>query len=585
MPDGIISESGTLEGMEPDDLIPEAPTLAFEFTAPIWEDRIPGDEDDPFVGISFSGVLWTNDDRETSSSFAFITACRPGPSKSNPLAHYHTGYGIALRPSENGDVHNVYVIDNALAVPSVVLENVVHTGWGDMAYLASTHVDIEPNTYYNFRLDFDDGYTLKFWIWSVGSGAMPAVPQLTYGSYQPSSRGYYFAVSHSDTGGYRWQWDNIYLAYTVDKYAVQYYNFDAEGFVDQFDLKAYAYGYGYDGVSPLPEYGILMFIWNYTTETWDEVDSHTNGPGGAYTDIFMEGNELSVINYVGDLSPLIKSGTATDRVRVLLCSKYPSSISASVDSGVVVDYPYLENWNARSAHVGGMGDTYVNDGGQPIRISIDINNITSQEWLLASNASISGDLTLPAMWIETVELLDAAGNPTGFFAQPITDYELIIYAEDYRFSAKEQNYILFKNLLGSDVRVMYWTYPVVAQIQDYIDAELHRNVTDDYLAKLFGVAELFMDLTFSGSMSVIDMRDLLSKWINGSTRSSLTDLEIATYLQAQTTINDVTVNDLSAIKRLPSGNTEVISGTTLTLDERQAFVLAPNARHIIATAV
>lgn len=579
----IISESGSLEGYEPDDLIPEGSRPSFQYTAPIWENRMPGNAPNPFQGTSLSVVFETNDDRHPGSSFGFITVGRDGPSEERPLAHYYTGYGIAVRPSTDPNVHNVFVVDSSLAVPEPVLENVIHTGWGDLAYLASCHVDISPGESYNVRLDIGEGNTLKAFIWSTSSGTIPGVPQMVYGSYSPVAQGRYFGVSTSVTDGFTWKWDNIYLSYTDDRYAVKYFNFDGKNIINDFSVKAYAYGYGYDG-GPLPEYGILMFIWNYSTESWDLVDSHEAGPGGDTTNILLTGHGLSVGEYVGSPASSLVASSELDRVKIILVSKYPSSLASSVDSGVEVDYIKLENWDTESAHVGGMGDIYIRDSSQPVSHSIDINNVTETEWLLSSNTNILGDLLLPILWIRSVELLDGMGNPTGYFAEELTDYQLIVHAPYSRYSTKEQNYIIFRNIIGSDVRVTYWTYGAMESIQAFIDAELQRNVTDDYLAKVYTPAELFLDLSVDGSMSPIDLFTLLSLWVNGSSDRTMSHDKVRAFLESQNKINRVLVNKIRAAIHLPDGTTEYVEDD-IELDERHGFILIPNASHITISAV
>jgi len=293
--------------------------------------------------------------------------------------------------------YNIYVVDNSLAIPQVVLENVVHTGWGDMPYLATVSVTLDPSTEYAFELRFGAGGTLEFYMAEKGSALGAAV--ITYGAYQHQSQGTYWGVSSSYTGGYTWSIDNIALSYTTDKYAANLFLLDTSIFTDVFTVKAYAYAMGYDVADPLG-YGIKMYALNYTTDpySWDKVAEHTDGPG---SEILLDSGEMSLAKYA---SP--SDGYA----RILLVADNPSSFDNSVEGYIYIDTIYAENWNTGYVNVGGKGDIYSHESAQPNEYQFDMYGVDAFEWLIATNTKIDGDFTLPMVWITKVEQIDALGN-------------------------------------------------------------------------------------------------------------------------------------------------------------------------------
>lgn len=565
----IFSESNTLEGLTPDDIIPESTVPDFEYSAPTIQRELPSYLSD-FSNLSYTGTLRTDDDR-TIPSIAFMTVYRDDEAEGE-IAHYYNGYGIAVRPSTDISQLNVFVVDNALAVQDVVLENVLHTGWGDYAYLAAAHVDIEYNTTYNWRIDIGSGNALSFYIWKT-TDAFPGAPQLTYGAYIPVSNGRSYGVSVSNTGGYHWWWDNLSLSHTTSNHAIEVYEFDVTDFSSDFVVKASAWGEGYNGISS--GNGIIMYAWDYIDEEWVELDRHTFGQDAS--NLTLTSAELSINTYSNQ-------NLAHPKATVVLVSLYPSSFSLSVDSLVKVDYIYLECWDSAFAHVGGMGDVYVKINETPSLNSVDIENVGTKEWLTENNPAIDGDLQLPLLWIRNVELLDVTGQPSGISLTPNTNYSFVVDSEEKRFSTKEENYLIFAgSALGGDVRLNYYTYPSMDSMQAYCDTDISRNVTDDYLVKSYLPVELFMDITYKGSLNPITARSILAQWINSGTRKTLTKADIAIKLQAEDEVNYAVVNSLSYISHDKDGGTTTSSSSPLTIGSREHFILLPDATHVSIT--
>lgn len=574
----VISESGTLEGYEPDDLIPEVVEPEFIYTAPIAMRELPGTA--PFLGTTITGRFKTTDDR-TVPSLAFITAYRDIPEVEKPVAHYYDGYGIALRPSTDSDMLNVFVVDNSLTVPTVVLENVVHTGWGEMSYLAAIHADISPNIEYNFRLDINTANALRFWIWPA-SGSMILAPTLTYGAYDPQSEGRYLGISCSKTESYFWDWDALGVSYHDPRHAAQYFRLVCDDFLDTLTIRAYAYAEGYDDVSVASQYGIKMYVWNYKTAEWELHDEHTNGPGGLVENILLEAENLDVADYLGIVTAIAGH---TRVAQVLLLATYPSEFDEAVDSTLAVDYIYAETWNTRSAHVGGMGDIYLKTSSNPTAASFDINGVDALERLSANNTHIDGDIEWPILWISSIQLLDGTGQPTGIILTPITNWAFGVYNPDLRFSTRDSCYLLFAGVVGANVRVNYYTEPAVASAQDILDSDTSRNVTDDYLAKAYTPFELYIEAKYVGSAHPTTVRDALALNINGELLTSVSYDDIEIWMQAVENLSNAQVTSMTALMHDTDGSVVSVSPTdeTITLTDRQQFILVPDARHITLT--
>lgn len=570
----VISESGALEGYAPDDLIPEAIEQEFAYTAPIAMRQLPGTA--PFLGTTITGSFKTTDDRDIPS-IAFITAYRDIPQGViKAIAHYYDGYGIALRPSTNPDMLNVFVVDNALAVPTVVLENVTHTGWGEMSYLAARHVNIEADKTYNFRLDFNSANALTFWIWDE-SGSMPLEPSLTFGAYTPQSQGDYVGVSCSKTDSYFWDWDDIGVSYHDPRHAVSYYRLVCKDFEQPFAVRAYAYAEGYDPNTSYAQYGIDMYVWNYQASRWDWFDGHTNGPGGFADNIMLEAYDLDTLKYLG-----VASGASANLAQVLLVSRYPSSFTNSVDSTIGVDYIYAESWNSRGGHVGGMGDIYIKTGSNPSAASFDIYNVDATESISPRNLHIHGEIAWPILWIENIQLLDAQGEPTGIILTPIEHWSFGVKNPSLRFSTRDSCYLNFAGVIGSNVRVNYYTEPAVASAQAILDSDTSRNVTDDYLAKSYAPFELYVEAEYTGAAHPTTIRDVLSRAVNGQVLERIDAHMLEESIQSAPGVANATLTRLSAMRHNLDGSCDMIEASdgVLTIEVRQQFILVPDARHV-----
>lgn len=571
-----LSSSGIITGLNPD-ILPELTASDFDSTAPSAIRRSTDHEGDgtDFQHKVMSGTFMSDDTRNDPGTL-FITAYRKGPEDGGDTERFYSGYGIAIMPlnaqSAVDNRYNIYVVDNSLAIPQVVLEDVVHTGWGDMPYLATVSVTMNPNAEYSFELRFGAGGTLEFYMAEKGSALGAAV--ITYGAYQHQSQGTYWGVSASYTDGYTWSIDNIALSYTVDKYAANLFLLDTSIFTDDFTVKTSAYAMGYDVADPLG-YGIKMYVYNYSTGVWytnGTTMEHTDGPG---SEILLESGELALSTYA---SP--SDGYA----RVLLVADNPSSFDNSVEGYIYIDTIYAENWNTGYVNVGGKGDIYLHESSQPSEYQIDMYSVSDFEWLRASNTKIVGDFHLPMPWIPKVEQIDALGNVIATLVLNI-DYTIDIYDEYRRFSSDEQNKILFATP-GINVRITYLTFDNIELVQDYVDDEYRRNTCDDYLTFVSEPWELFITLDGRGSYNRVDIRNALVTYVMGSIEDEIDDHSIETILQALDNVTNMQVDSMTVYKHRKDGNIETETADTLTLEESgfQQFMMFNDATHILFTA-
>lgn len=559
----ILAESGALIGAQPYDVIPETVHAEMEYSAPVVMHKLSGGLTD-FDNTVISAQFRTNDDRD-DSSLAFITIARSGPDDGAEYCHYYNGYGIALRPVNDATKVNLFIVDNSLADKNVVLENVVHTGWGDYAYLAATHVDLTYDTTYNIKIEFLSSGGLNCYLWEDGS-SIPLVPAITYGAYQRQSDGSYWGVSHSHTGGYTWSWPFLQMVSKNANYAMHYYRMSTDGMVDSVIAKAYAFGSG--NKAGILGYGIELMAYNQITETWDSLDTHDYS-----TADLLSSGEL----------PLLTYGTASHPVFVelLLTSMYPSDYALAIDSKLYVDYVWIEDWDTAAAHVGGRGDIYVRESSQPQSSYMDIMNCDLYELLDHSNSKITtSDFLLPAVWFINVELLDALGNPTGTFIDPI-NYSFSSMNESTRFSTDEITIIRLA-APGWNIRIHYWTYSNITAAQDYCDQAIHRNLTDELLVKAAQPYELYISCSLSGTAIHMELRTLLAQYINTGLKSTLTTTELTAFLQDQDFVTDVDGLTFYAIKHefdCSSTNIYTINGS-MTITDVQQFVLIPDGLHV-----
>lgn len=570
MGDTYLSESSVLQGLNPD-ILPELTSSDFESTAPcvIRRKTNPTGDGTDFENMVISGKFKTNDDRNDPSTF-FITAYREGPEDGESIDHFNNGYGIAIMPlsaqSAIDNRLNIFVVDNSLAVPTVVLENVVHTGWGDMPYIKAVNTTLDPGTTYNFELRFGQDGTFEFYMAPDGSLLSLIISQ---GAYQHQSDGTYYGVSCGYTEGYVWQVDNLGLSYVTGKYPVHEYLLSADDFSESFAIKCYGNASGYNG-GPTAEYGVKMYVLDYLTSLWHLVDSHTQAPGDG--NFLLSGADLSVSQY---------SSPEDGFIRVVVIGDFPSSYLNNLDAFLNVDQIYAENWNDQYAHVGGMGDVYIQETALPNEYVIDLYNVDKEEWLMATNTKILGDFHLPMAWITLVNTIDAAGNVTGTLVLG-TDYTIYIDDEYRTYSADERKKIILVGGGGINIRITYLTFDNVELVNTYIISELRRMVCADLLAFVKIPMELYVTLDYRGSASRTALQSALSNWAMGESEDTVDYDKIKTLLEALDDVTSVDVELLSVVKHAQNGNPSTVTGTSLTLDdsEYEQWIMFNDNTHI-----
>ena len=569
-----LSASGILTGLNPD-ILPELSESDFVYSAPSAIRRsvdIKGDGTD-FHNKSITGSFMVDDTRNDPGAL-FISAYRAGPLDGQDLARYYSGYGIVIMPlNAQAAVDgrpNLFVVDNSLATRKVVLENVVHTGWGDMAYLASVSVTMDPDVEYSFDLRYGAGGTLEFYMAPKGS-AMGAA-KITYGAYQHQAQGTYWGVSASYTDGYTWSVDNLSLSNLNPKYSTSLHLLDGSIFTDDFEVVASGFGEGYDPLNPLG-YGIIMYVLDNSTDpaTWTPVDSHTEGPGGSFA---MSSGSLDLATYVS---------TADSYVRVLFVIDYPSDFDNRVEGYLSIDTVYAHNWNTGYVNVGGKGDIYLHESSQPSSYQIDMYNVDASEWLTAVNSKIQGDHHLPMVWIPKVEQINGAGVVIATLTLGI-DYTIDVYDEYRTFSSDEQKKILFA-APGINVRITYQTFDNVETVQEYVDDEYRRNTCDDYMVFVREPWVPTITLEYHGSASRTTLQDALTAYINGEVEDTFDDNDVETVLQALDNVTNVQVKSMTVVKYRKDGNEDTETADSFTLEDSkfQQFILFNNATHIAFT--
>jgi hypothetical protein len=303
-----LSKSGPVLNASPENVIPE-PGDDFAYSAPVVVRRLEFGDD--FINKCISGTFYTT---STGDSLLFISGYRLGPENGYDYASFYSGYGIAVKVGGESetDPHNVFITYNSIGVNHVVVEKVLHTGWGDYAYLASTATPIAPYTTYSYEITFLPGGALECYIWS---DTKPLVPTISYGSFAHDSIGSYYGVSASATQGDTWILGEIFLSNITNNYALQLSRLDASSLGSSFYVSANAFGVGYNGGS-IENAGIIMYCYNHAFKQWDEVDRHYFSAGGG--DIRLNSDELQLATY--------GSSNLPRTVDVLLVTLYPSCL-------------------------------------------------------------------------------------------------------------------------------------------------------------------------------------------------------------------------------------------------------------------
>lgn len=561
-----LSTSGPIVNASPENVIPE-PAPGFAYSAPTLIRKLEIGDD--FVNKSISGSFYTD---SSEGSILFISAYRQGPDDGFTNAAFYNGYGVAIRVGNGAQnaPSNVFIVHNSLGARQVVIEKVIHTGWGDYGYLASTSMLIEAYKTYNFELIYLDGGALDVYIWEV---TKPLIPTISYGAFDHQSMGSYYGVSVSNTQGDKWMIDNFALSNTSANYAMHLSRLDASYLGSKFTVSAFAFAVGYTGT--IDNAGITMYCFNHATGVWDEVDNHDNPTGSG--DIRLNSGELLLSQYGSTSLP--------QSVDALLVSKYPSNYLNGIDSYIYVDYVKAESWNDEYSHVGGKGDIYIRDTASLTEEYMDVLNCGEKEILIPSNAKIINEFPLPILWISQVELLDFAGNPTGSYLVQNSDWTYECITPSMRFSPKEEILLILASP-GWNIRVHYSTFTNISSIQDYCDSIAHRNVTDDLLVKTKHPIELFISLSVIGTESPFNIRTYLSDWIKTYEETTISYSDIATYLQSYAAINDVTVNSVTYREHLTDGSYDdepLLPSETLQLSSIQMFIIVPDTEHISIT--
>lgn len=544
--------------------LPDALANNNDFSSPIVIKHLSGKIDengDPtFLGTAISGSLKCTDTRD-DSHMIFITAMRPGD-VSEPT-HYYAGYGMALRMLTSEGISDqrlsLFVVDNSLASRTVVAEDKLHTGWGDYGFLQAMHYPFSPNTQYNYRLKFLANGGLEFYIWNPASSSMPGTPTIAQGAYAPQSAGEYWGISCSNTGGYQTIIPSISLSNTEASYALLYCSLNASGMGSTFSAVANAWA----GESDLTDKGITMHVYKHSASGWDPVTASHNFGAGSSPSIRLELEGLTQ----GD-----HADPANGFVDILLISQHASDFNSAIDVLLYVDNPYLESYSTDVAHQGGCTDAWVHDSNGLSYQTIDIMSILGTEWLISSNASITTPLILPCMFIKEIVTIDGAGNELATLT-PITDWTFHVFKEDYRYSDLEENYIIFRaGLIGSNVRVKYYTSADIETANAMVRSQLNSPSAYDILVKAMVPNEVFITADVVASLTPAEIMQHIYDYIRSEHRTSISYTDINIYLQAIEGIDDANVTNMYSYRHDIDGDVATITAVSGTLSLGNATI-------------
>ena len=568
--------------------LPDALPTNDEYSSPIVIRQIAGDVEsiiDSTSGVTafkntvFAGSFVCDDTRD-DSMMIFITAYRGGDAAD--VSHHYSGYGIALRMltavGAADSKLSLFVVDNSLAERDVILENVLHTGWGDYAYLNATSHPFTADTQYNFQIKYLDNGGIDFYVWAAG-GSIPGSPSISYGAYTaPQSQGTYYGVSCSNTGGYQNVVKSISLSNLKPNYAILYCNINGNDMPSTFTAIADAYamttGSPYD-------VGIHMRVYNHLNGQWDVAPflaDHNFGIGSG-TEIrlsipnLMRSEHLDVQGYVD----------------ILLVSEFASDFPTDVDVLLYADDVFLESYSTDFVHIGGDTDVWVHDSDGLSLMEFDIYNIGVKEWFLSSNTKITGSFWLPVMIIKEVVSINALGIETGILV-PIVDWDFAVHKEDWRFSAREENYMNFRaGLAGTNVRVKFYTPYKIMAADLMLQSILNEPHAYDILARCKIPYDVYIELDIVASIQPSAIMGHVYDYINLEHRDTLVDTDINIYLQAQDGISDANVTLLYAYKHELSGTVNTITSVdgVLTLEDPEIdqFISINDTARIVVTVL
>lgn len=575
--DFTLSESGVVDGME-DDAFPEEDIVPEEVRSPICirvlEGKLDSSGNLTFEQTCISGTNRSSDDR-TNPFITFVTAWRQGAEDGSKISRYHDGYGIAFTTNTeaayNAGQPNIFVVDNSLVRKDVVLEDVIHTGWGSYAYLAATAKRIKPNTDYHFELQLLAGGALEFKIWESGT-IKPSSPDITYGAHSVASDGLYWGVSLSQSDVYQSIFSALNLNNIDASYAGMLHKLSTKDFPDTFN--AIMRGWG-DMLNDPGNYGLKMYVYNFENEEWDLKDSHNFGPG-QIEQCILQAENLTKSVYAD----------ADGFCNVMILSEDPCSFEDGEDARLHVDEVKLIAWSPDYVHVGGFGDVHIHDSNGLEKVQVDIYDIDNKEWFVSSNADITGSLVLPLVLIESIEVLDGAGNPTGVFLDSLTDYTFNVGYPSLRYSTRERDYFLFSTT-GINVRITYYTIANVTAAQTAVEEISMENVVYDLLIKAKLPYELFVAADIDTDGTILAARTSLVSWLNETNHASVSANDIETALQSFDDVNNASVTLLKAYKHNRDGEVDEIIEDPITLDnvELEQILIINDALHVNLTAV
>lgn len=435
-----------------------------------------------YQGIKINGTFKTNDDGSDDRPF-YITVCRDSNAT---IATAYEGFGLAIMPKKYDTLPNVYIVDND-SVDSdymIVGQRMINPNAIEDFLVAKT-VDIQKDTLYNYEMrlnaptaqDERNAVSLDAYIWADGQNK-PSSPTISYGMYVPIKARkwgydggavtpvpYDFGYGVGDTQGFQWWFGPVTVTNVSAEYAQMLFKMDVSKLSQNFSLYVSYLGSG--GNSGVEANGASVYLYNYTTTTWDKL-SENDG-----SSLLSDAIEVDKTNYVDN-----------NEIAVLVTSIYPHDTTnlTPIYSSVTVNNVRLYEYTG-IVHTGGKIDVYIK------HVADSNYKPYTEDIVTVSSPSIhylplSTGFNHPIMRIKEVDILDNTGAVLSVLSET-TDYRFIDGAGGTRHSTKENCGIMFNNSVTFDdsLKITYDYIPDIVDIQSFVESTSERVLGNDLLIK------------------------------------------------------------------------------------------------------
>lgn len=502
-------------------------------------------------GIQITGTFETDDDT-TEGRLSYVTVLRDSEAL-DPA----NGYGFAWMKGD-GTMFNVYLVDNSpLANDLFISNNFIVNSNGENTWKAAAKATILINTVYNFKLVIGEDYAMSLKIWASGdSEPVTNLAQIGAPNANLAAAGDRFGIGVMGTNNSQWWYDDIVINTSFGIHTAVLFRLRARStdFPTYSKARVYFYGYGADGEDPSKIWGATAFMRVYTNSNWNWLEigtnTATNTTDRARSEISKEFTvDSSTVSSDGFVDLLLTTTSATNTVTDL--TAYYVSLESLMPSGI---------------HAGGCADIYINDPSKIVVAEQTINNITGTVELSTANGFLG-----PLHSIVDVQIAVVGDS----FVRN-QDWILVSGNTSKAYSTHENPYIVFSPELSNyKVKVIYRYYQTGVAIQGLLESDTYRYSGTSNIQKIMPpVIVRFNNVTFRGSISDVNIRNILKNYVNGLTSSTISRTEIINLLYRY----GVTYLDLSTLNigiitadylRVTEDEVELVS--TYTLPALTAF--------------